>query len=449
MWLRSRVLPGERKSVVALALLLFMNTLVLESNEVIATSGFISNVGVSYILLLWAIMMLMTMLTSCTYLVFIDRVDRKRFGMILFGSASLFYVAFYFLFTFGVSDFASYGLLSIFTEQQWALFPLVIWALASDIFPVAAAKRLFPILSTAVILGGVVGNGVAATIGQWLDAGGYVLLLFNTALMLASAAVLGLTVPRVNTQNGHFHTNDRIVAVIKEGLEFVRNVPAYRSLAITMILMGICLNTIQYQFLVDVATHYSAPGQLQLFYGIYRIASVPMLLLLQGGVATWLLKHIGFKAVFSVMPGSTFLSLLLIIFWFNPLGGALMITGAMVGDYLVRLALNGIDQPARRAFQGLVPDQRRGRVSALMEGFLYQTGSVLSCFFISGVLLAVNRGWLTAPAGRAIYIGVAFVCVLAAFGAVRNLYVQYDESMLNWRLKHRQKGRSVLDRLEF
>lgn len=203
MWLLSRVLPGERKNVVALALLLFMNTLVLESNEVIATSGFVSNVGVSYILLLWAIMMLMTMLTSCTYLVFIDRVDRKRFGMILFGGASLFYVAFYFLFTLGVSDFASYGLLAIFTEQQWSLFPLVIWALASDSFPVAAAKRLFPILSTAVILGSVVGNGVAATIGQWLDAGSYVLLRFNTALMLASAAVLVLAVPRVNTQSGH------------------------------------------------------------------------------------------------------------------------------------------------------------------------------------------------------------------------------------------------------
>lgn len=445
---RQLLLPGEFGRVGLLAFLLFTNTLVLESSEVIATSGFVSQVGVDQILVVWAMVMLVAMVTSSLYALVVDRVDRIWLGVALFFGASLVYLGLYALFVASVPSFLAYGLLAIFTEQQWTLLPLLVWALANDLFSVAAAKRLFPLLSASVIIGGVVGNALAAALGQWLGEATHLLLVLNGGLLLLGAAALAVIRPRLTLTPLSAEAGDHLRDMVKEGFEFVREVPAYRFLALIMILMGFALNTIQYQFLVDLAAHYTGPGQLQTFYGLFKIASVPVLLVIQAFLTPWLLNQPGFKGIFAVMPGSMFLALLLMLFWIAPVGG-LMLTGAIIGNYLIRLVLTGIDQPARQAFQGLIPDQRRGRVSTFMEGYLYPAGSILSCLVTGGVVLLMQQGWLAPMVGRSLYLGVATISALVALILARQLYLSYDQSMLNWRLKRRQHRRSVLDQLEF
>ncbi|WP_129671902.1 Npt1/Npt2 family nucleotide transporter [Candidatus Chloroploca sp. Khr17] len=448
MWKRQLLLPGEFGRVGLLAFLLFTNTLVLESSEVIATSGFVSQVGVDQILVVWATVMLVAMVTSSLYALVVDRIDRVWLGVALFCGASLVYLGLYALFVAGAPSFFAYGLLAIFTEQQWTLLPLLIWTLANDLFSVAAAKRLFPLLSASVLIGGVVGNALVAALGQWLGAATHLLLVLNGVLLLLGAVALAVIRLRVTLNLPSAEAGDHLRDMVKEGFEFVREVPAYRFLALIMILMGFALNTIQYQFLVDLAAHFTGPGQLQTFYGLFKIASVPVLLVIQAFLTPWLLKQPGFKGIFAVMPGSMFLALLLMLFWLAPVGG-LMLTGAIIGNYLIRLVLTGIDQPARQAFQGMIPDQRRGRVSTFMEGYLYPAGSILSCLVTGGVVLLMQQGWLAPLVGRSLYLAVATISALVALMLARQLYLSYDQSMLNWRLKRRQHRRSVLDQLEF
>ncbi len=50
-----RILPQERLRFTLLFALLFANALVLESNEIVATSGFVSDVGPGSLLWVWAI----------------------------------------------------------------------------------------------------------------------------------------------------------------------------------------------------------------------------------------------------------------------------------------------------------------------------------------------------------------------------------------------------------
>ena len=54
------------------------------------------------------------------------------------------------------------------------------------------------------------------------------------------------------------------------------------------------------------------------------------------------------------------------------------IVGITLGNLLTRVVLLGVDEPARHAFQGLVPDERRGRVSAaeLLEEAIARTEKV-------------------------------------------------------------------------
>jgi hypothetical protein len=48
-----------------------------------------------------------------------------------------------------------------------------------------------------------------------------------------------------------------------------------------------------------------------------------------------------------------------------------------------------------------------------------------------------------------VYIGAALLASVVATWAIARVRATYDTSMLNWRLKRRQRGASVLDKLEF
>src|SRR5687767_6362254 len=116
MKLIPRLNASEAARFWLLAFLFFINSLVLESNEVVATSGFIYNVGVDQILLVWAAVFATVILASSAYSLFIDRVERGRFAILFFMVFALVYLGFYFMFAANVSDFVSYGLLAVVTE---------------------------------------------------------------------------------------------------------------------------------------------------------------------------------------------------------------------------------------------------------------------------------------------------------------------------------------------
>jgi hypothetical protein len=443
------ILPTERMRVSVLAFLLFVNSFVLESNEVVATSGFVVNVGVSQILLIWAAVMTIALIGSSAYSLFIDRVERRRLGIILFCSFSLIYIGFYGMFLLQAPDFVAYSLLAILNEQQWTLFPLLIWSLANDMFSVAESKRLFPLLAAMVVIGSICGNAIAAAIGQMLDGQSYGLLLFNAMLMLVCAAALLFARARIRSRRPKTTTTRGFLNNMREGLYFVRDVKAYRFLSIAMVLVGFCLNTLEYQFLVDVSASYSDPGHLQTFYGIFKVMSVPALLFLQGFAVSWFIKHVGLKYTFAFMPGITFLAVLMTMFWISPVGSIVVLSGAIIGDYLMRVTLSGIDEPSRKIFQGYVPDQRRGRVSAIMDGVLYPFGSIMSCALVGLVVFCVNRAWIDASSGRILYIGMTLVAAMGALWSIRSFFMHYEKSMLNWRLSRRKKGTNILDKLDF
>jgi hypothetical protein len=94
-----------------------------------------------------------------------------------------------------------------------------------------------------------------------------------------------------------------------------------------------------------------------------------------------------------------------------------------------------------------VPDERRGRVSAFLDGYLYQFGSIVSCGMVLAILAAVRRDSLAPQAGRALYHILAIACAVMALWAITRFRFHYDTSMLNWRLRRRRR-RSVLKDLD-
>ena len=82
-----------------------------------------------------------------------------------------------------------------------------------------------------------------------------------------------------------------------------------------------------------------------------------------------------------------------------------------------------------------------------LESLVVAVAVIIGCAIAGGVIFIGTR------VGMAnfyyIYLAIALASALLAVWAIIRMRTVYESSMLNWRLKRRQRGASVLDRLEF
>jgi len=140
-----------------------------------------------------------------------------------------------------------------------------------------------------------------------------------------------------------------------------------------------------------------------------------------------------FKRIFLCLPAISLFGLIL---------ASLGFLGVVVGNALVRLTLLGIDEPARKAFWGIVPEARRGRVSAFLDGWMYPLGSVVGCAVIKVGLTLSDYHLVSLRDGVLLYLGAGILGCGVALWMVKRLYESYDSSMLNWRLQRQRPAKS-------
>src|SRR5258706_11272875 len=143
-----RLRAGESGIVAVLGLLLLINAIANQVSGVVAVSGFLSEVGVPQILLVWLVDYIIVMFTSSIQALIVDRFDRiSLLRWVLIGFAVIF-VILRLMFVFHVPNWINYSLLYLISDQQLMFFPLIFWILANDIFEVPQAKRLFPVIAS-------------------------------------------------------------------------------------------------------------------------------------------------------------------------------------------------------------------------------------------------------------------------------------------------------------
>ena len=147
------------------------------------------------------------------------------------------------------------------------------------------------------------------------------------------------------------------------------------------------------------------------------------------------------KESFSVFPVSLVISSGLALYFPTLLGAA-------SARFVARTVYSAWDDPARKALQGLVPDEKRGRISAFMDSYFITTATIISCVVLVILLGLVSSGVISRDVAVVIYLGIAIVASFFAVGVFFHLRKVYDTSMLNYRLA-RSKRKSVLDGIEF
>lgn len=438
-----RLRPGEGGLVLILAFLLFANSLALEISDVVAVSGFLADVGVPQILLVYIVDMLLVMLTAGLQSLVVDRFDRIRLIRWLSLGIAGAYILLRLLFLFEVPDFFNYAALFLLSDQQWVFFPLIFWVLASDIFDMAQAKRLFPLIAAGSFVGQIVGLGIAAAapgLLQRFNLSSIELLLFNVGVYLVTYLVVTFALRQVKVRQTH-HKPESVRETLTEGWGFVREVPSFRYLMVAALLIAAVFIVFEFHFLSVADATYTEPGSFQTFYSLFRMAVTIGAFVLQTFITSRLIERLTLKNSFFLLPSVM------------TAGAGLMLAlpgmaTAALGFGGARLAKKTIDEAASKSLLALVPEERRGRVSMFIDSYLFAIGTMIGSIVAGLITLAAGLADNSAAAQTG-YLAFALAAAVIALWCVVRMRGVYDSSLFNWRLKRRQRGSSVMSKLEF
>jgi len=438
-----RLRPGEKGIVFTLGIVMLINWLAQQISEITAISNFLSNVGVNQMLIVWLVDSVLILVTMGLQSLIIDRFNRVGLVRGLILVFALIFLLLRLLFTFGAPDWLGYGLWYLLATQQMVFFPVIFWILVNDMFDVAQATRLVPLITSLAFVGRLLGIGVSLAVPPLQHAYPLLqpqgLLLVSALLYLATLLIFTWGTRKVRVRQTA-QPHETVKNTLTEGWDFVREVPAFRYLSLAVMAILACDVAVEFRFLVVSIEIYPDPARYQIFYALYRLGLTVSSILIQGLLTSRIISSLTIKNTFFVKPVGTFLGSL----WMFLQTG---LVSAVSGVILLRLPQYTIDEPTRKAFLSLVPEERRGRVSIFIESYLYFIGTVMGCLLVGVIVI----GGLLAGGGNYFraYMGLSVLAALFAIWAIFKFRRVYDSSLLNWRLKRRQRGRSVLDNLEF
>lgn len=429
--------------MLVMGFVLLINSLTQQISEITAISNFLSEVGVNQMLVVWIVDSILILVTMGMQSLIIDRFNRIVLLRVLILVFVLTFLLLRILFTLGAPEWLSYGLWYLLSAQQLVFFPVIFWILANDMFNVAQATRLFPLITSFDFVGRLLGIGISLTVPSLVQS--YSLfkpegLLLIVMFFYLVAFLIFATGTRSVKLREIAQVRESLLGTLTEGRDFVREVPAFRYLALSIVALLVCDAVVEFRFLVVSGEAYPDSAHYQTFYALYRLALTVGSIFIQGLLTSRIIASLTIKNTFLVKPISTLLGSLWMFVQTT-------LVGAVGGVVLLRLPQYTVDEPTRKTFQSLVPEERRGRVSIFMESYLYFLGTVLGCLITGAIVLwgvlSGNEGYFR------IYLSMSIFAALFAIWAIYKMRQVYDSSLLNWRLKRRQRGKSVLDGLEF
>lgn len=413
----------------AIALLAFAGYL----TEVVATSQMLALVGPMAPLIIFPLGGLGLILVAIMQFRFIDH--RARLPMIR--AVGLTYAIVFAVATAlvlqSVVPAVAIGVIWLLADQVNFLLPLLIWSLASDEFNVAESRKIYPWIVTWAYGGQVLGLGVSA-ISPWILTGLDVPLTWLLVLPPILIVFVALWLPRA-LRGSHAAKGsarpETTAAAMSSARDFIVGVPVWRHFLIASVLTFVAGLTLYLMFLVEAEGFYEADAaQIQTILGFAALAWFLVCWAIQTWGAERLQNRIGIPGVLLLLP------LAIIV------GGAIMVVGsvtATLGILLLGVSFwvvprYSIDENARRSALAFVPDERRARVSFVVDLLPIALGLIISGPL---ALLGVMTGT---------YWVVAVACIIiAALAVPPSLAVrrQWEDSLLNWRLRRRKQNRAL------
>lgn len=406
-----------------LALVAFSGAL----TDTVAASQLISDGGIGAVGIVWPLAGLLMLGVAYFQSGRIDRFARVKVLVWLCAAYAVGFVVVLALFASSAPTWLPSALAWGLADQMNFLVPLIVWALAGDVFTAGQGVSVFPRMSRWLYGGQGLGLVAAAATPFLID--GDVSLVWLLVLPPVACVVVAFLVPRTlhdaTTSEGHGKEQSS-AAALRDTRAFVRELPAFNWLLRASFAAMAAGAIIEVSFLSIADDRYSSASDLQVLYGGAAVIGFVLCWVLQTYAATPLLQRLGVGKVLRLLPFATLASAALMV-----LSGVLeQIALAVAALILWRLPRWSIDASARQAAHATIPDERRARASFLIDLVPVSVGFIIVAVPI-GIALVTDTLW-TAP---------IMAIVLAAIAVVVSSKVvsTWDDTQLSYRLKRRKR----------
>ncbi len=277
-------------------------------------------------------------------------------------------------------EWSLHGLL-IASKQLPTISLLVFWSAMGDLLHARQAKRLFAPLVGGFTLGSIAGSFVSAPISRWLSVAG---LIPCAAVVLGLASVASLPLRQLRP----LRLDRGAAPATPDEPENVGLVNTWRTSRLFRLLAisGLCTGLLgpmlyfQFSYVADLATAGTNGEQrLLAFYASFRGWINSAALLLQLVVTSGLYRRIG-------VPLAALISPLVYLIGFAGLSLQLSLPMGVFAMAGTKLSDAAVFDPALRIFYSFFPENRRARMTTLIEGPVRRAGSVVGNLVILGSL---------------------------------------------------------------
>ncbi len=291
----------------------------------------------------------------------------------------------------------------------------LVWTLAASVLDARQAKRLFPVCTSAAIVGSFVGTlgagPVAGLVGtEW------VVGLEAVGLAAAAALVARLAAGPKGRRLRAAPPRRPVIAEVRAGFDFVVRSPLMRLVAVAYVLFSVLMFSVTSPFFKAMAEAFpgEASAERTTALGLLSAAVTATSLVVSLLVAPRIYSRFGVAMGALAMPVVYLAGFGLWIVAFTPLTAALV-------RYAQQVTQRGLSNAAWSAFYNVVPAAKRPQVLAFNDGVPIQLGIVLS-----GILLLTVETILTPQ--QIPWLG-AFAAVLCT-GVVLAIRRRYADALV-------------------
>ncbi|NJK63679.1 MAG: hypothetical protein HC921_14220 [Synechococcaceae cyanobacterium SM2_3_1] len=347
------------------------NAIAQKISEISSVSNFLSGVGISQILIVWVADGILLIFTTGLQSLLVDRFNRIFLMKAISVTLAVAFLALRLLIAFNAPQWLHLSLFYLLSQQQFTFFPTFLWILGNDLFSMSEAKKAFPKIAAFGFLGNLIGIGAAATGPRLISGMGLSianLITFNIFIYIVVFSCVQLGLSQVKLRKSTQKVSG-IKETLSEGWNFIIEIPAFRFLSISLLMVLIADQVVEFRFLFVSGTLITDPLNYQTFYSLFTLARFTLYTLIQVFLAQKIISSIDMKNILLISPVSAAIGSTISAITSG-------ITGTITGLVVQKLPLYSIDETARKTFQGFVPEERRGRVSLFMDSYLIALGGI-------------------------------------------------------------------------
>jgi len=381
--------PGEGRVIALLAALFATVEAGRGIGEVAADTLFISRFGAEALPYLFVALGLVSMVVALGYGAALGRFGRRRVLVsLLVGFAAILVVE---RLAIAVSSTAMLPVVWISIYVIGAILLTIVWTVAGSTLDMRQAKRLFPLCTSAAIMGGFAGTLSAGPLARAIGTDN--LLVVFAALLVGAAVLTGAT---VRSPTGPSRADaGSLVTELLVGFDHVRRSPLMRLVAAAYLLFAVLLFSVSFPFLRAMGDAFESEADLATALGLLSAAVTGVSFLVSVAVANRVYARVGIAGAALALPLVYLAGFALWLVQFN-------LATAMVVRFSQQVTQRGLSNAAWSALYNVVPAQRRAQVLAFVDGVPGQLGTTISglLLLVVGALLAETQifvmGLLTA-----------------------------------------------------